>query len=193
MTQDTTITDELAAVEQCDRDAFAALARTQGMRSAAIEAERGDWDRSPQVQAFARHRLSTRPKDSPTEQGEVAREFEARVVVGGMPTDCCDYGVISHMTGKEVCRVWLEDDVRRIADLLNASLSHPVSTNMPVAEAVREAAAKALNRQANINIDADPDDHPWEKQTEQTKDWCRAMVDAVLSTITASTTEGGGE
>lgn len=47
-------------VEQCDRDAFAALARMQGMRSAAIEAERGDWDRSPQVQSYARHRLNTR-------------------------------------------------------------------------------------------------------------------------------------
>lgn len=44
--------------------------------------------------------------------------YEARICPG-IPTDCCDYGVISHETGKEVCRVWTEEDARRIADLLN--------------------------------------------------------------------------
>lgn len=56
----------------------------------------------------------------------VTQVYEARVVVGGMPTDCCDYGVISHATGKEVCRVWLEEDARKIAELLNAQAAfHP--------------------------------------------------------------------
>jgi hypothetical protein len=47
-------------------------------------------------------------------------KFEARICKD-MPADCCDYGVISFETGKEVCRVWLEEDARKIADLLNAA------------------------------------------------------------------------
>lgn len=49
-----------------------------------------------------------------------AEKFEARICKG-MPTDCCDYGVISLETGKEVCRVWLEQDARKIAVLLNGA------------------------------------------------------------------------
>lgn len=44
--------------------------------------------------------------------------YEARLCPD-IPTDCCDYGVVSHATGKEVCRVWQEDDARLIANLLN--------------------------------------------------------------------------
>lgn len=46
--------------------------------------------------------------------------YEARVCKG-MPADCCDYGVISHATGKEVCRVWTEADARMIASALQPS------------------------------------------------------------------------
>lgn len=46
-------------------------------------------------------------------------EFGARYCPG-VPADCCDYGVIAYHTGKEVCRVWLEEDARKITDLLNA-------------------------------------------------------------------------
>jgi hypothetical protein len=45
-------------------------------------------------------------------------KYEARVCKG-IPSDCCDYGVISLETGLEVCRVWAEDNARLIADLLN--------------------------------------------------------------------------
>lgn len=44
--------------------------------------------------------------------------YEARICKG-IPADCCDYGVISLETGLEVCRVWKEDDVRLITDILN--------------------------------------------------------------------------
>jgi hypothetical protein len=47
-------------------------------------------------------------------------EFGARHCPG-VPADCCDYGVIAYHTGKEVCRVWLEEDARKITDLLNAA------------------------------------------------------------------------
>lgn len=54
----------------------------------------------------------------PTPAEALKANYEARICPG-IPTDCCDYGVISHETGKEVCRVWTEEDARRIADLLN--------------------------------------------------------------------------
>jgi len=58
--------------------------------------------------------------------------FEARYCQG-IPTDCCDYGVISHATGKEVCRVWDRSDAERIANLLNAALTDHQSAGEPVA------------------------------------------------------------
>ncbi|MBB6262524.1 NTP pyrophosphatase (non-canonical NTP hydrolase) [Paenochrobactrum gallinarii] len=45
--------------------------------------------------------------------------YEA-LICKDIPTDCCDYGVISHESGKEICRVWDEYYARLIADLLNA-------------------------------------------------------------------------
>lgn len=46
--------------------------------------------------------------------------YEPRIVDGGMPTDCCKYGVVDVARGIEICRVWDEEDARRIARLLNA-------------------------------------------------------------------------
>jgi len=40
---------------------------------------------------------------------------------GQLPTDCCDFAVVDTETGKEVCRVWDEEDARRIADLLETA------------------------------------------------------------------------
>lgn len=51
--------------------------------------------------------------------GAVEAVYEARHCAG-IPADCCDYGVISHATGKEVCRVWDRDAAEQIAALLNA-------------------------------------------------------------------------
>lgn len=46
--------------------------------------------------------------------------FEPRTVgAKNMPTDCCEYGVVDVNRGVEVCRVWDEEDCRRIARLLN--------------------------------------------------------------------------
>ncbi|MCB5411492.1 hypothetical protein [Pseudogemmobacter faecipullorum] len=60
-------------------------------------------------------------------QGEpVARKYEARACKS-MPAECCDYGVISLDTGMEICRVWTENDVRLISDLLNA---HPSDASL---------------------------------------------------------------
>lgn len=39
---------------------------------------------------------------------------------GGTPTECCNFAVVDNSTGKEVCRVWKEDDARRIALLLDS-------------------------------------------------------------------------
>jgi len=57
---------------------------------------------------------------------EAKATYEARYCPG-MPTDCCDYGVISHETGKEVCRVWDRDDAERIAGLLNTRQPTPAA------------------------------------------------------------------
>ncbi len=53
---------------------------------------------------------------------ETKGPYEARICKG-MPADCCDYGVVSLSEGREVCRVWREQDARAIA----ASLS-PAAT-----------------------------------------------------------------
>lgn len=46
--------------------------------------------------------------------------YEARTVgEKNMPTDCCEFGVVDLERGVEICRVWREEDVRRIARLLN--------------------------------------------------------------------------
>lgn len=52
----------------------------------------------------------------------VLAEYEARIVQGGMPTDCCEYSVVSLSRGIEICRVWQEEDARKIANTLNAAL-----------------------------------------------------------------------
>jgi len=61
--------------------------------------------------------VTTSP-ETKTMTEEAKATYEARYCPG-MPTDCCDYGVISHETGKEVCRVWDRDDAERITSLLN--------------------------------------------------------------------------
>lgn len=63
--------------------------------------------------------MSDSTRSTPADGLAAREEYEARMVAGGMPTDCCDYGVISVSRGVEVCRVWREDDARKIADLLN--------------------------------------------------------------------------
>lgn len=45
--------------------------------------------------------------------------FEARYVEDKIPTDCCNYGVISLLKGVEICRVWERDFAEKIAKLLN--------------------------------------------------------------------------
>ena len=40
-----------------------------------------------------------------------------------IPTNCCDYAVVDHNIGQEVCRVWMEDDARKLESLLNNDYS----------------------------------------------------------------------
>lgn len=50
--------------------------------------------------------------------------YEARTSWDGkpnLPTDCCKFAVVDLEKGIEVCRVWEEEDVRRLSDLLNGA------------------------------------------------------------------------
>lgn len=76
----------------------------------------------------ARIRSAIEPAPSP----RVSTSYEARICKG-IPTDCCDYGVVDLSAGIEVCRVWKEDDARWIAELLNGEPS-------PRAQALEEGA-----------------------------------------------------
>ena len=59
----------------------------------------------------------TRPTDA-----EVRDRYEPRHVHGGMPTDCCEFGVIDmDRGGIELCRCWTADDARRISAAMNAA------------------------------------------------------------------------
>lgn len=58
------------------------------------------------------------------EAAETRGPYEARICKD-IPTDCCDYGVVSLSEGREVCRVWREQDARAIA----AALSSPASSS----------------------------------------------------------------
>ena len=55
---------------------------------------------------------------------EQMRERVARQYIpmrcDNIPVSCVDFAVVDTLTGKEVCRVWSEDDCRMLADLLNA-------------------------------------------------------------------------
>ena len=258
MSQDTTITDELAAVEQCDRDAAADYWKGL-VNEPELQAMRdGKRDDHWKIQQLAHERLSTRPKETPTEQvasdwwkpepgdpfwmleaedgewlknehsmlgtrdaskairfpteaaannhrarmnpsykwwsakatehlwikpteqGEVAGSIVHRLMA------CFDF---SDVLSIDEIRDMVADEAQAIEGEILASLSHPVSTNMQVAKAVREAIAlldeineRATSRQF-YGID-----HVLHGKLAT----IRAIL--ALSTITASsTTEGGGE
>lgn len=68
------------------------------------------------AQADYESRILSTLQEKPASPGP----YEARMCKG-IPTDCCDYAVISFATGKEVCRVWTEADARMIASALQLS------------------------------------------------------------------------
>ena len=72
-------------------------------------------------------------KETPTEQGEVA--INARLAL-------LNWQKYNRDPADEI--VYQAEKVASSLEALLASLSHPVSTNMQVAEAVKEAAAKAV-------------------------------------------------
>ena len=80
-----------------------------------------------------------------TDKPTIMDDYEARLCPG-IPTDCCDYGVISHATGIEVCRVWQEDDARLIASLLNESREAAVAELQVEVERLREALQMAAKQ-----------------------------------------------
>jgi hypothetical protein len=55
---------------------------------------------------------------------ETSGPYEARICKD-TPADCCDYGVVSLSEGREVCRVWREQDARAIAAALKARPAAP--------------------------------------------------------------------
>lgn len=61
---------------------------------------------------------------SGAEAPETKGPYEPRICKG-MPTNCCDYGVVSLSEGREVCRVWREQDARAIAAALARPASEP--------------------------------------------------------------------
>lgn len=126
MTRDTTITDELAAVEQCDRDAAAEIFMLLGRENSAKLAVIGRGGDGPVTKILARHRRPTHPKETPTEQGEVARKAQS-----------FSEGVMNLVHGSFDCdgvpnSTW-EELSGQLYDLALAALSHPVSTNIQVA------------------------------------------------------------
>ncbi|WP_201273306.1 hypothetical protein [Sinorhizobium meliloti] len=58
-------------------------------------------------------------------------ELYAARICKGIPADCCDYGVIALAEGVEVCRVWTEENARKIARLLNRHSHAPQSRAAP--------------------------------------------------------------
>lgn len=64
--------------------------------------------------------------------------LEARLCFG-IPADCVDYGVISHATGKETCRVWAEDDARFIAAANPSTVLALLAERDRLREALKEA------------------------------------------------------
>jgi len=69
-----------------------------------------------------------------TDTRDDAPELFAARICKGMPSDCCDYAVVSLTEGAEVCRVWTEGNARRIASLLNRRADTPAA-QVTVAEA----------------------------------------------------------
>lgn len=63
------------------------------------------------------------------DETRAGRKYEA-LFCKGVPTDCCDYAVVSHARGKEVCRVWDEADARKIADMLGKIDTHVLVERM---------------------------------------------------------------
>ena len=102
--------------------------------------------------------------DKPTIMQAGKEIYEARICKG-IPTDCCDYAVISHATGKEVCRVWQEDDARLIANLLNESRESSVAELQAEVERLNNAIEK-------ICIESNSD---WAKARDEP----RAQIDVI--------------
>lgn len=85
--------------------------------------------------------------------------YEARHCPG-IPTDCCDFGIVSLSQGREVCRVWERDDAERLAAILNSKMlitdemieralaawfaSPPSETDQGLARSMRAALTAAL-------------------------------------------------
>lgn len=76
------------------------------------------------------------------ESRETPGPYEVRFCQG-LPTDCCDFGVVSLTEGREVARVWRRDDAQRIAVLLNA-MSKPAPLTADEIFELREILGEAL-------------------------------------------------
>lgn len=88
--------------------------------------------------------------------------YEARHCPG-IPTDCCDFGIVSLSQGREVCRVWDRDDAEHLAKMLNSA---PADTEKLVAvadaiDAARYAHPQNPRLRPRPFADADPSDQEY--------------------------------
>lgn len=67
--------------------------------------------------------------DLPASHDQAPPELYAARICKGIPADCCDYGVIALGEDIEVCRVWTEENARKIARLLNRDAPSPQTKN----------------------------------------------------------------
>jgi hypothetical protein len=78
-----------------------------------------------------------------TTHGITPGPYEPRVCNDSIPTDCCNYAVVSCSAGREVCRVWVEADARNISEALTAA-STPVQLDVEI-EALKKERDDALD------------------------------------------------
>jgi hypothetical protein len=46
-------------------------------------------------------------------------QYEPYGGAGKLPVDCCDFSVVDHTTGKEICRCWDLEKAQHIAFVMN--------------------------------------------------------------------------
>ncbi|SMO79418.1 hypothetical protein [Paracoccus laeviglucosivorans] len=76
---------------------------------------------------------------NPTPPRDDAPLYEAQFCKG-IPSDCCDYGVVELRQGVEVCRVWTQENAHLIASSMNRRADQPARAGMgadlPIAKTV---------------------------------------------------------
>ncbi|CAM5769727.1 hypothetical protein [Bosea minatitlanensis] len=105
-------------------------------------------DRERERMRRATGSILAKPASSPAggdvREAETKGPYEARLCKG-IPTDCCDFGVVSLSEGREVCRAWREQDARAIAAALAKPASSPAGGDVAERHALKTL-MKAIQR-----------------------------------------------